>query len=393
MFLLLIVRVALVLVVAIAVAGRTAPTAGALPPQADSEQIPIFEHDPSWPKPLPNNWGFGETWGIAVDSRDHPWVLQSTTHKDPAIRDLLAKEGKRLGPPVMEFDAQGNLVQAWGGPGPGYNWPEADSVAEHGLFIDHKDNVWVTGLNHLVLKFDRHGKFLLQIGEPSKTSGSNDRRLLGSPATAAVNRSTNEVYVADGYQNQRVVVFDADTGAYKRHWGAFGKSPDDGPAESLEAQGPSPQRFDIVHCVRVANDGLVYACDRNHKRFHVFRSDGTFVKEVFVDREVPAPWEWSMAKGAYVARKAPGVGTGSVSMIAFSPDPQQKYLYVGSAIAHRRLYIFRRSDLQFLGSFETLGGHHEMAVDSKGNIYTSDGRSRKPWRYLFKGVRPVKASR
>ena len=383
-------RVGLILLAAIALPGSTVRSAGAPPPQADTEQIPIFEHDPSWPRPLPNNWGFGETWGIAVDSRDHPWVLQSTTHKDPAVRDILAKEGKRLGPPVMEFDAQGNLVQAWGGPGPGYNWPEADSVAEHGLFIDHQDNVWVTGLNHLVLKFDRQGKFRLQIGEPGKTSGSMDRRLLGSPATAAVDRSTNEVHVADGYQNQRVVVFDADTGTYKRHWGAFGKPPDDGRSEPLAAQGPSPQRFDIVHCVRVANDGLVYACDRNHKRFHVFRRDGTFVKEVFVDREVPAPWEWSMAKGEYVARTAPGVGTGSVSMIAFSPDPGQKYLYVGSAIAHRRLYIFRRSDLQLLGSFETLGGHHEMAVDSKGNIYTSDGRSRKPWRYLFKGFRPVK---
>jgi len=393
MFLQLIVRVGLMLLVAIAVADSTLRRAGASAPQTDTEQIPIFDLDQSWPKPLPNNWGFAETWGIAVDSRDHPWVLQSTTQKDPAIRTLLAREGKQLGPPVMEFDVQGNLVQAWGGPGPGYNWPEAASVAEHGVFLDHKDNVWVTSLSHVVQKFDRRGKFLLEIGEQGKTNGSNDRRLLGQPATVAVERSTNEVYVADGYVNQRIVVFDADTGAYKRHWGAFGKRPDDGPKEPLEAQGPSPQRFDIVHCVRVANDGLVYACDRNHKRFQVFRRDGTLVKDVFVDRDVPAPWEWSMEKAAYVPRKGPGVGTGSVSMVAFSPDPQQKYLYVGSAIAHRRLYIFRRSDLQFLGSFETLGGHHEMAVDSKGNIYTSDGRSRKPWRYLFKGFRPVKGSR
>ena len=279
-------------------------------------------------------------------------------------------------------------------PDPATPGREADSVAEHGLFIDHKDNVWVTGLNHLVLKFDRQGKFLLQIGEPGKTSGSNDRRLLGSPATAAVDRSTNEVHVADGYQNQRVVVIRCRHRDVQTPLGGASESPRTMVrASQLEAQGPSPQRFDIVHCVRVANDGLVYACDRNHKRFHVFRRDGTFVREVFVDREVPAPWEWSLEKGAYVARKGPGVGTGSVSMIAFSPDPEQKYLYVGSAIAHRRLYIFRRSDLRFLGSFETLGGHHEMAVDSKGNIYTSDGRSRTPWRYVFKGFRPLQTSR
>ena len=391
MFLRLIVRVGLMLLVVIAWPGSIVRSGGAPAPQGATEQMPVFELDPSWPKALPNNWGFGETWGVSVDSRDHVWILQSTTQKDKTVHNVLAKEGKRLGPPVMEFDTQGSLVQAWGGPGPGYNWPEAESVSEHGIFVDHKDNIWITGLDHVVLKFDRKGRFLLQIGD-RQTSGSNDQRRLGSPATAAVDRTTNEVHVADGYQNQRVVVFDADTGAYKRHWGAFGKRPDDGPREPLEATGPSPQRFDIVHCVRVANDGLVYACDRNHKRFHVFRRDGTFVKEVFVDREVPAPWEWSMEKSAYVARTGPGVGTGSVSMVGFSPDPQQKYLYVGSAIAHRRLYIFRRSDLQLLGSFETLGGHHEMAVDSKGNIYTSDGRSRKPWRYLFKGFRSVKTS-
>src|SRR5262249_43665855 len=98
------------------------------------DQIPTFELDPSWPKPLPNNWGFGEAWGIAVDSRDHPWVPHSTNHKNPAIRELLAKDGKRLAPPVIEFDAQGNVVQAWGGPGPGHDWPEGEPWAEHGMF-------------------------------------------------------------------------------------------------------------------------------------------------------------------------------------------------------------------------------------------------------------------
>jgi hypothetical protein len=368
-------------------------TAPAPARQPGAEQIPVFELDRSWPKPLPNDWAFGEAWGIAVDSRDHPWVLHSTNHKDPSIREMLAKQGKRLAQPVVEFDGEGNLVQAWGGPGPGYSWVEGGPWAEHGIFIDHKDNVWVTGDGHVALKFTRDGKFLLQIGELGKTNGSNDPRLLGKPTTVAVDRATNEVFIADGYINQRVVVFDADTGAYKRHWGAYGKRPDDGPREKLEPQGPPPQRLDPVHCVRIANDGLVYVCDRWHNRFQVFRRDGTFLKEVFVDRDVRAPYDWDFKTSAYVARQAPGVGNGSVSMAAFSPDPEQRYLYIGSSTSYRKLYIFRRGDLQLLGSVDTVAGHHEMVVDSKGNLYTTDGRSRKPMRYLFKGFRPVKSSR
>jgi hypothetical protein len=148
-----------------------------------------------------------------------------------------------------------------------------------------------------------------------------------------------------------------------------------------------------VHCVRIANDGLVYVCDRWHNRFQVFRRDGTFLKEVFVDRDVRAPYDWDFKTSAYVARQAPGVGNGSVSMAAFSPDPEQRYLYIGSSTSYRKLYIFRRSDLQLLGSVDTVAGHHEMVVDSTGNLYTTDGRSRKPMRYLFKGFRPVKSSR
>jgi len=375
------------------VLGVLAIMPGSARQRPEADQIPTFELDPSWPKPLPNNWALGEAWGIAVDKRDHPWVLHSTNQKSPAMRELVAKEGKRLAPPVVEFDAQGNVVQAWGGPGAGYSWMEGEPWAEHGMFIDYKGNVWVTGDGHVALKFTPQGKFLLQIGQLWKTNGSNDKALLGKPTTMAVDPSTNEVYIADGYTNQRVVVFDADTGAYKRHWGAYGKRPDDGPREVLNPSGPAPQRWDPVHCVRIANDGLVYVCDRWHNRFHVFRRDGTFVKEVFVDREVPAQYEWNFQSATYVKPTKPGVGNGSVSMAAFSPDPQQTYLYIGSSTSYRKIYIFRRSDLTLLGSFDTVAGHHEMAVDSKGNIYTTDGRSRKPMRYLFKEMRSSRTSR
>src|SRR5262245_34902688 len=348
-----------------------APLLSAMVTQGSAEQIPTFELDPSWPKTLPNDWALGEAWGIAVDSRDHPWVLHSTNQKSPDMRTLVAKEGKRLAPPVVEFDASGAVVQAWGGPGPGYSWMEGEPWAEHGMFIDYKDNVWVTGDGHVALKFTSAGKFLLQIGELWKTGGSNDRRLLGKPTTVAVDRARNEVFIADGYTNQRVVVFDADTGVYKRHWGAYGKPPDDGPVEVLTPSGPPPTRWNPTHCVRIANDGLVYVCDRAHNRFHVFRTDGTFVREVFVERDVPAQHQWDAQSSSYVKPTRPGNGNGSVSMVAFSPDPEQRFLYVGSSTSYNKVYIFNRRDLRLIGSFNTPTGHHEMAVDSKGNLYTT----------------------
>ena len=360
--------------------------------QEQQEQVnlvgpPTFEYDPSWPKPLPNNWALGEVWGVAVDSRDNPWILHGDSDR---VQGMLAQEGKELAPPVVQFDPEGNVLQAWGGPGEGYDWMQRTFGSEHGMFIDHEDNVWVIGGGNgdfdggVALKFTSTGEFLLQIGEKGKTNGSHDRRLLGAPTTAAVAPDTNEVYVADGYVNQRVVVFDGLTGEYKRHWGAYGRPPDDGPAEPLTPDGPAPQRWNATHCVRVAHDGLVYVCDRSHNRVHVFETDGTFVEEVFLDRATAAPWRFDVEVNRYVARTEPGNGTGSASMVAISHDPDQRYLYVGSASSYRKIYILERRTLQLVGEVDTRGGHHEMAVDSNGNIYTVDGFARWPERYLYK---------
>ena len=358
---------------------------------AQREPVPAFELDRAWPKPLPNNWGFGDAWGVAVDSRDHVWIIHAKSEESSG---WLAQEGKQPAPPVVEFDSQGNLVQAWGGPGPGYTWME-NPIAEHGIWVDSSDYVWVTGNGHVALKFTRAGKFLLQIGELWKTNGSNDQRLLGNATGLTVAPRTNEVFIADGYGNHRVIVFDANTGAYRRHWGAYGKRPDDGPAEKLinsfDPTGPVPQRFNPTHCVRISKDGFVYVCDRGHNRFQVFREDGTFVKEVFVEKNAPATHEFDHKAGKYVARTGPGNFVGSVSSVAFSADPEQRYLYVGGSTSYPRIFVFRRSDLQLLGSVETRG-NHEIAVDSTGNIYTVDGYSRTVQRYLFKGV-PSQAGR
>ncbi len=358
---------------------------------------PVFEQDPNWPpKSLPNNWVVQFVGGVGIDSRDHPWFLQTPTVTPPA--------GKEGAPPVLEFDTDGTLLQAWGGPLPTppyrrgepwkprpYQWMELNtlplpngSYREHALTIDYKDNVWVAGNGNVALKFTRDGKFLLQIGELWQNKGSNDTKLLGGPTLAFVDQPTDEVYIADGYINHRVIVFDANTGAYKRHWGAYGKGRylPDAPQAGIYAfdpEGPIPQHFSSVHCAKVSKDRLVYVCDRDQNRIQVFKTDGTFVSEFFVDKAKYYPHI---------------VGHGTAFDVAFSADPEQRYLYVAdfgvTSPPTPMLWIYRRSDLRLLGSKSLQSGNgyaHAIAVDSKGNLYTASMR-----KFLFKGV-PTGAAR
>ena len=322
------------------------------------ERAPTFELDTSWPKqPLPNNWGLGIVWAVKTDSRDHVWVLHQTA--SPQYAERIKKEGKVPAPAVLEFDQQGNLVQAWGVPGQG-GWTQGKDrpFPAQALAVDWKGNIWVSeeARGHAVVKFSREGKFLLQIGEVDKTNGSNDTKLLGGPSGMDFDPAANEIYIADGYiGNQRIIVFDADTGAYKRHWGRYGLKPDDTfePGKQPMWMTPSPFLVGKVnnpgnyprfgHGVNVSRDGLVYVADRSHSMVYVHRKDGTYVKE--------------------------GQTPGPVNSVAFSADPEQYYLYGTGINASARMYILRRSDLQPLGSFKSDGQHH-MGVDSKGNLFT-----------------------
>jgi len=250
----------------------------------------------------------------------------------------------RAAPPVLEWDEAGHLVSAWGGPGDGYEWPDL----EHGIYLDHEDNVWLGGggeKDAQILKFTRGGRFLMQVGRKGQNTGSNDTRNLGAAANMTIDRATGELYVADGYVNHRVIVFDAATGAYKRHWGAYGRTPDDSyftragerlpspfsgavqfenAPSQYDPSGPPPPQFRIVHAVRIANDGLVYVCDRTNDRIQVFRKDGTFVKEQFIARRP--------------------LGSGSVWDISFSTDPAQTYLIVIDG-TNQQVYIVDRQTL------------------------------------------------
>jgi DNA-binding beta-propeller fold protein YncE len=266
-------------------------------------------------------------------------------------------------PPVIEFDEEGNLIQAWGGPDEGYDWPES----EHGMYVDDKDNVWIAGSgpnDHQVLAFKPDGTFVHQIGKAGQTAGSNDKSFLGRPTDITVDPEANEVYITDGYLNRRVIVFDADTGEYKRHWGAYGKEPDDSPVDAYDpSAAPSQQFRSPVHAVVISSDGLVYIGDRANDRIQIFQKDGTYVKEVVIAKET--------------------LGPGSSWDLDFSPDADQKFLYVADG-TNQQVWILDRRELEILGSFGRSGRNagqfhwvHNIAVDSKGNIYTGEVQTGK----------------
>jgi DNA-binding beta-propeller fold protein YncE len=345
-------------------------------------EIPIFEVDPLWPKPLPNDWLLGMAIGVSVDEQDNVWII----HRGSATLNNQEKGAElnppvaaccRSAPPVLSFNPDGSMVRAWGGPGQGYEWPESN----HGITVDYKGNVWIGGngaKDAQVLKFTKEGKFLLQVGHYGKNSGSNDLENFGRAAQIYVDPKTNEAYIADGYRNKRVAVIDADTGKMKRYWGAYGNKPDD------EQQGPynptvAQQQFrNPVHCVKMANDDLLYVCDRQHDRIQVFKPDGTFIKEAFFARNTLA--------------------SGSTWEIAFSNDPAQRFIYLTDG-QNSRVRIVDRETLAELAAFGHGGrqpgqfyGVHSIAVDSKGNIYTTETyEGKRLQKFVFKGIAKVPA--
>ena len=333
---------------------------------AVAETAPSFRVDPAWPAPLPNGWILGQDSGIATDSEDHVWVLQrpASLTEDERGATLKPPQSKccAAAPPVLEFDRSGLLLRRWGGPGAGYNWPGN----EHGIHVDAQGFVWITGNgahDGQLLKFTREGRFVMQIGKVGAQTGSADTTRLGQAAGVEVDLAANEVYVADGYHNKRVIVFDAGSGAYKRHWGAFGKPPDDSEKPNTRRTSPPTaaqlQNFgNPVHCVRLARDGLVYVCDRLNNRVQVFSKAGRFVKEFMVEPDT--------------------AGNGSVWDIVLSRDAQQRYLFLADGRNNQVLTLLRDTGavLSSLGRPGRYAGEfhwvHDLAIDSQGNLYAGE---------------------
>ena len=343
-------------------------SAAAQSPSAQARGVPVFEVDSAWPKPLPQ-WKIGDASSFAIDAQDNVWLL----HRP---RTLKPEDAARAAPPVVVFDAAGNFIKAWGGAGNGYDWPER----EHGIHIDHKGFIWIGGNNcptsglaglkpvadDAYLKFTPEGAFVLQIGKSNQSKGDADTVNVHRAADAWVYAPTNELFVADGYGNHRVIVFDADTGAFKRMWGAFGKPPggEDScaivtPKTFPDAEGPA--HFNVAHAIRVANDGMVYLADRENRRVQMFTSNGKFVKQLIQT-------ETTFARN-----------------LALSADPAQRFLYVGGGKA---ISVVDRKTLDVVGSIQPpgiLGAGHHIATDSKGNIYLAQTTAGMQ-KLVFKGM-------
>jgi hypothetical protein len=333
--------------------------------QSDASEhsgIPRFAVDPYWPKPLPGNWMLGQVSGIAVDRHDHIWIVHRPgTLVDDEKGALASPPATRCctpAPAVLEFDAEGNLYRSWGGPGKGYDWPES----EHGIYVDQHDDVWIAGngnKDQQILKFSPDGRFLQQIGRPGATGGSNNTTALGRPAHVEIDAQANELFVADGYGNRRVLVLDATTGNYKRHWGAYGNRPSDDKLAAYSPGQPLSQQFgNPVHCARLSKDGLVYVCDRANDRIQVFERSGKYVREFRIAPET--------------------LQNGSVWDLVLSEDPAQRYLFMADG-ANGQVLTIERASGKVLGGFGRNGRMagefkwvHNIAIDSKGNLYTSE---------------------
>jgi hypothetical protein len=358
--------VLIALLVIASVEGELFLNTHAMAQSAVARLVPTFEVDPSWPK-VPAKWKLGDQSSFAVDARDNIWLL----HRP---RTLPPEQAAMAAPPVMVFDSAGNFIKAWGGPGLGFEWPGR----EHGIHIDHRGYVWIGGnscptrgqpgvTDDQLLKFTQDGKLVMQIGHSNQSKGNADTQNLHRPADAWVHPQSNEVFVADGYGNRRIIVFDADTGVFKRMWGAFGNRPvDDDHCEvetsSSFAAGSGPPSFDIPHAIRVADsDGMVYVADRENRRVQMFLPDGTFVKQL-VRTDIP------FAKD-----------------LALSADREQRFLYVGGG---KGIMAVDRKTLDMVGTIAPpgiIGAGHHIATDSKGNIYVAQP-SRGMQKLIFKGM-------
>jgi DNA-binding beta-propeller fold protein YncE len=371
-------------IVALACASEALDDLNAQAAGADG-MAPMFEVDPFWPKPLPNHWILGSAVGVGVDSRDHVYII----HRGAMSLNERTEMGAATDPPtgeccspapyILEFDPEGNLMNAWGGDSSDeYTWP----ASNHGITVDPNDNVWIGGNgggDGHILKFSRDGQFLAQFGIPGQDLDSNTTEHFGRPAKISFNSTGDEAYVADGYRNRRVAVLDANTGEVKRFWGAYGNAPSDDDSGRYDPNAALIDQFRTpVHCAEPAEDGLVYVCDRPNDRIQVFQTDGTYVDEV---------------------RIAPNtLGDGSTWDIAFSRDPGQTYMYLADG-KNMKVYVMDRRNLEVLTSFGDGGRQpglffavHSIATDSQGNIFTTETyEGKRVQKFIFKGIGAIPA--
>jgi hypothetical protein len=371
--------------------------------------VPKFEADPYWPKPLPNHWVIGQTIGVSMDTHDDVWII----HRPGTLERMESYATRGDGdcctaaPDVLEFDPAGNLIRHWG-KAEGHDWPSSN----HGITVDKDGNVWLgangpgqpgpapgsaeqfavrpgaapappraaaeggaprntTYHDSFILKFTQDGKFLGEIGTANGSKGSLDTDNVRGVAQIRIIPQTNELVAADGYGNHRVSVWDPQTLKFKRMWGAYGKAPSDDPIPRYNPD--SPQFGNPVHCAEPTSDGYIYVCDRTNDRIQIFKDDGTYVKQVVLEPNTKgdgAPWE-----------------------IAFSRDPQQKYMYVADG-SNEKIHVFDRESMKELYWFGGGGRQpgqfyavHSIVTDTHGNIFTTETyRGQRVQKFTYKGL-------
>jgi len=330
--------------------GACGPDGEAIEAPPIEASVPVFQPDPNWPQGLPADWEWGQVLGVSVDSRGHVWTVGRSQ--------------------VAEFDPAGNFLRTW----------RVESGREdeqwqviHGLFIDHNDFIWTNAReSNLTLKFTQDGEHLLTIGRFDETGGSNDTELMGRPSEVWVDPETNEAYVADGYQNRRVIVFDGETGEYIRHWGAYGERPDDEARATPSDDDPTPApQFHTLHGITGSRDGLIYVADRTNSRIQVFEKDGTYLREGILRP-----------------------GTGAAMSVGLSHDPGQEFVYVADGTEHK-IWVMRRDNMEVIAEFAReghgpgeLGRPHNLTVDAQGNIYVAEAMpGQRVQKFNFQGLR------
>ena len=394
----------------VAAVGVIAFTPTALSQSPGGARAPRYQVQALWPRPFADqSWVLGSITGVTVDAQNHVWVVHrgadslENNEKGMMLNPPSSSICCKAAPFVLELDQAGTVLTSWGGPGQGYQWPQSPGS----LAVDSKGNVWITaaGLEPApargrgpndptaaeqpaaagrrgggtpappapadahVIKFARDGKFLRQIGTPGKMDGPDSRTTLNRPSAVAFDAAANEVFVADT-GNRRIVVFDADSGEYKRHWFAYGEKTG-GAAPPPYAPGDPPAKsFRDVTCIEIARDGTVYVCDRSSNRIQVFQKNGTFVREAIISKNT---------LGATVSGQFGVVSSyGSAWDLAFSSDAQQRYVFVANG-HDKKVHILQRDTLTEVGSFGS-GGRYpgqflavgSIAIDAQGNVYTGE---------------------
>jgi hypothetical protein len=358
-------------------------------PSARPQNPPAYKVDPFWPKRLPNKWSMQQVVDIYIDKEDHVWAINRPDDARPdelgAATTPVRTECCVIGPEILEFDTDGNVLRAWGSKDYVPGWP----VRLQTIGVDRDENVWLSGTapGDGIIKFTKDGKFLWDFGHrgpkvaASEVKENNQQTETFPPGIAAFDfdEDAREIIIPDGFLNKRILVYDMDTGAFRRGWGGHGiplQEINNDPTPPYDISGPPPDQKQFapaLHCAHPSRDGFIYVCERGNDRIQVFTKQGKFVKQFFIH---PSTQSRGPHCGSIWSTTDPPCGT--IYNLTLSTDPQQKYILVADG-TNNIVWILNRDNGALVGSFGGNGRYagqlhwiDSIAMDSKGNVYTGE---------------------